>query len=407
MIGLGLVVLNGAGYLFNVACIRYLGPSGYGDVAALLSLTALMTVPLASFQTVIAREVAQLGSSEVLAALFRRCLVIGVLVGISLLGIGLALTIPAQRALSIASPLTVAMAMSGLGFAVLTIVMYGFLQGLQRFFVLGVTYAISGLSRPALVVPALLLGFGASGAMAANSVAGLLAAVIAGAALHSLWRGRSNAESPRLDRGQVMVMLVGSLGFASLTNADVILASLYLDNDSAGIYAAAALVGKAVLYFPGAVVTVLLPAAATRAAAGAEVSGVLLASLAGTAFFTLTAAGLLALVPEGLLTWAFGPAFRESTALLGWLGLAMAALAIVNVYLSVYFAERNARFPTLVFGAAVAQIAAVSLWHPDPLSIVLVTLACGVALLVIHEVSFPYSLARIWLSRRLASPDQA
>src|SRR5262249_14335773 len=97
---------------------------------------------------------------------------------------------------------------------------------------------------------------------------------------------------------------------------------------------------------------------------------------------------------ESLLVWAFGGDFRSATNLLGWFGLAMTAGALVNVYLSVYFAERDARFPLLVLGAAAAQIVAVALWHPNPRSIVLVTLACFTTVLVIHEVAFPYSLAR-------------
>jgi hypothetical protein len=79
----------------------------------------------------------------------------------------------------------------------------------------------------------------------------------------------------------------------------------------------------------------------------------------------------------------------------------MTAAALVNVYLSVYFAERNTWFPLLVLGAAVAQIVTVSLWHPDARSIVLVTLACASAVLVVHELAFPYALARVW-SRRPA-----
>ena len=68
--------------------------------------------------------------------------------------------------------------------------------------------------------------------------------------------------------------------------------------------------------------------------------------------------------------------------------LAMTAAALVNVYLSVYFAERDGRFPLLVMGAAVAQIVAVSLWHPDAQSIIMVTFVCATLVLVIHESRF-------------------
>jgi peptidoglycan biosynthesis protein MviN/MurJ (putative lipid II flippase) len=104
---------------------------------------------------------------------------------------------------------------------------------------------------------------------------------------------------------------------------------------------------------------------------------------------------VLAFIPESLLVWAFGGDFRESTALLGWFGLAMTACALVNVYLSVYFAERDASFPMVVFGAAIAQIVLVCVWHPNPRSIILATLICATTVLVIHEIAFPHALRRV------------
>jgi peptidoglycan biosynthesis protein MviN/MurJ (putative lipid II flippase) len=116
---------------------------------------------------------------------------------------------------------------------------------------------------------------------------------------------------------------------------------------------------------------------------------------------------MLALVPESLLTWAFGPAFRDTTPLLGWFGLTMSAAALVNVYLSVYFAHRDARFPLLVAAAAVVQIVGIAAWHPSPRSVVLVTLACVGAIVVIHELFFPNRLVTVWRQRTAAASSTA
>ena len=177
---------------------------------------------------------------------------------------------------------------------------------------------LGGLARPVLVVPALLLGLGATGALAVNTVAGLIAVSLAAFVLLDLWAPRNVVEPPHLDRRQMTLLLVGSLAFASLTNVDILLAAYFLPADTAGVYAAAALVGKVVLFLPGAVVTVLLPKAASRAAAGLTSTKILLASAAVTLALTLAATVVLALVPESLLVWAFGSEFREATALLGW-----------------------------------------------------------------------------------------
>jgi O-antigen/teichoic acid export membrane protein len=406
IVALATLVLNGSAYLYNVACIRYLGSRVYGEVAAMLALFLLVSLPLGSIQSLLAREVAQIHTPAV-ATLFRRATTYSIAVGLALVLLGLALVDPIRELLNIESRGIVIAGVSALFFAVVATVLYGFLQGALRFTPLAVTYGVSGFARPVLVVPALLLGLGATGALAVNTVAGCIAVVIAAFALRDIWRADLREAAPRLDRRQMTVLLVGSLAFASLTNVDILLAKVFLSPEQAGIYAAAALVGKAVLFLPAAVVTVLLPKAASRAAAGLTARKILLASAGVTLAVTLAATVVLVFVPESLVVWAFGGDFRESTALLGWFGLAMTAASLVNVYLSVYFAERNARFPLVVLAAAVAQVVAIVLWHPDPTSIVLVTLACASAVLVVHELFFPHALARVWRLRRQESAGAA
>jgi O-antigen/teichoic acid export membrane protein len=400
VLGVATLVLNGCAYLYNVACIRYLGPRVYGDVAAMLALFALVSLPLGSIQSLLAREVAQLSSSGAIRALLRRATVIAVVFGLASVALAAALVQPIRELLNVQSSSAVLAGIGAVFFAVVAVVLYGFLQGLLRFHALGLTYALSGLSRLILVIPALLLGFGATGALLVNTFASFVAVAVAAIALHRLWRLKTSEKAPHLDRPQGVVLLIGSLAFASLTNVDILLAAYFFSDHLVGIYAAAALAGKIVLFLPAAIVTVLLPKAATRAAAGITSAPILLASLAVTLVITLATAALLALVPESLLVWAFGGDFRESTALLGWFGLAMTAAALVSVYLSVYFAERDARFPLLVLGAAIAQIVVICLWHPNLRSIVLVTLACFSSVLLIHEIAFPYALRRVWRRRR-------
>jgi O-antigen/teichoic acid export membrane protein len=399
------LVLNGAAYVYYIACIRYLGARVYGDVAAMLALFALVTLPLVSVQSLLAREVAQMPSIGAVSALLRRGTRLAAAFGLLLVALGTVFVGPIRDLLNIASNSIVLAGISAIFFAVVAAVLYGFLQGKLRFGSLGVTYGVAGIARPVLVVPALLLGFGAVGALLVNTLAGLLAVAIAGFALRDLWWREPREKAPSLDRRQMVVLLVGSLAFASLTNVDVLLAAYFLPGDVAGVYAAASLVGKAVLFLPSAIVTVLLPKAATRAAAGIASRRILLASAGVTIVVTLTATGLLALVPESLLVSIFGGDFRDATALLPWFGLAMSAAALVNVYLSVYFAERNVRFPLLVLGAAVAQIIGVALWHPNPRSLVLVTLGCATGVLVIHELFFPHALVRVYRPRRLEATD--
>ena len=407
VLALATVVLNVTGYFYNLICIRFLGPGGYGDVAALMALATLLVLPLGSVQFLLAREVAFLeagDASAVMRRLLRRVLAIAIpATGVVVL-LGLSTAAPLAGALKIERTASVAAGFAAIGVAAIVTILYGFLQGLQRFGFLGLSYVVSGLTRPLLVIPVLFAGFGATGAISVNALAGIVALALVTVGLRDILVGEMSESLPHIDAHQVVVVMGGTLAFASLTNADVLLASYYLSNDDAGVYAAAAFVGKFVLFLPSAIVMVLLPKASFRAASGVSPRRILLASAAVTFVLSISASALLALIPEDLLVRLFGPGFGAAASLLGWFGLAMTAAALVNVYLSVYFAERDVWFPLLVVAAAASQVVAVWQWHSDPLSIVIVTLVCFTVVLAIHELAFPHSLFRAWRDREKVQP---
>lgn len=401
--GLGLAIavaiLTGGGYLYNLACIRYLGSRRFGDVATMLSLGVLIAFPLGGVQNLIARETAHLkaiGDIDGIRALFRRSVKWTLIAGLVITGGAMAATAPISRLVSVDSLAVVALGLSAIVFFAVGAILYGFVQGMQRFRGLGAAYALSGMARPVLVAPALVVGFGAAGALGVNALAAALAVAIAAFVVRDLWSGHylKTVPPPRLDRKEVATMVGGTLAFASLTNVDVVLANALLDDHAGGVYAAAALAAKLLLLISTVVATVLLPKATARVAESRSAVPILVASIAATVMLSVVAVVSLALVPERLVVWAFGADFVASTALLGLFAAAMGLAGIVNVYLLFYLAHRDPRFPMLVGAAAVTQIIAVVLWHPSPRGIILVTLFCCAGVLAVHETFFRYSTVR-------------
>src|ERR1043165_6089865 len=80
------LVLNGASYVYYVACIRYLGSRVYGDVAAMVALFSLVSLPLVSIQSLLAREAAQLPSQNSVGVLLRRATWLAAIVGMGVVG---------------------------------------------------------------------------------------------------------------------------------------------------------------------------------------------------------------------------------------------------------------------------------------------------------------------------------
>ncbi len=134
------IVLNASAYAYNVACIRYLGSSRYADVAAMLALFALVSLPLGSVQILLAREVAQLPGTGAVAQLLRKSVIRASAVGLVITLAGFALVNPIKAALNVESSAVAIAGLSGILFAVVAAILYGFLQGLLRFRQLSAVY---------------------------------------------------------------------------------------------------------------------------------------------------------------------------------------------------------------------------------------------------------------------------
>ncbi|NKS00939.1 polysaccharide biosynthesis protein, partial [Rhodococcus hoagii] len=57
MVTVGSMTANIAAYLLALPAVRWLGPAGYGEFAALLAAQLVLAVPALALQTVVAREV--------------------------------------------------------------------------------------------------------------------------------------------------------------------------------------------------------------------------------------------------------------------------------------------------------------------------------------------------------------
>ena len=67
---LGIAVGNVGNYLFHFASARLLGPASYGDVASLVAVIGLVSLPLVGVQVAITRYVAGFAGEGALSAIW-------------------------------------------------------------------------------------------------------------------------------------------------------------------------------------------------------------------------------------------------------------------------------------------------------------------------------------------------
>ncbi|TFV51681.1 polysaccharide biosynthesis protein [Blastococcus sp. TF02A-35] len=249
---------NALAYVFTVVAARQLAPAAYGELAALLSVLLVGSVPAAGLQTAAALHLGgRPGDERTMARLHASSAFLAV--GVCALGLVLVPVLVAALHLPAASA---AVWLAALLLPHTLVQGYqGMLQGSGRYRQLALVTLVLGAGKLVGGVAGLLLGGTTSAALAGMAAAAVVAAVIGWLAVGRPGLGRGT-------RAPVTAALRAAgalLGFTVLLNLDVLLARHHLPAAVTGEYAVAAIVTKVAFWLPQGVGVVLLPRLADAA----------------------------------------------------------------------------------------------------------------------------------------------
>jgi O-antigen/teichoic acid export membrane protein len=392
---LGIAAANVGNYLFHFASARLLGPSSYGDVASLVAVIGLISLPLVGLQVAVARYIAgfvEARADTTISLFFSKGLRLTLAVGFLITAVFCGLAFPLSNFLGIVSRAAVLLTALVAAPSLAGPIVWGMAQGLQRFVLFAVSIGIGPAIRPFLAVILLAAGLGVAGAMGATLVAAVVALAVPLFLLRGWLTRDTHHPSPVPGRevaAYLVPAMVGVLSITSLTTADVIVAKAALSDHDAGLYGSASLIGRVILYLPAAIVLVLLPKVAAREAAGRQSRDVLVKSLLVTIGFCAVATAIYAVAPKVLVFVAFGSSFEEAAGLLWMFALAMSGFAILNVLLAYHLGRGANRLSFLLLAGALAQIGFFIAFHGSPEQLLAIDIAVAFALLAAHELLEP------------------
>ncbi len=399
-----------ANYGSNIIFSRLLSPASYGDLTALIAFSVIAAVPTGAAQTVVAERIAVLlaqGEHDRVRYLIRHAAAhIGMVALV--LGLVYALCIPLLKqalGLQAVGPAIALAPLLVLSFFIP--VAFGVLQGMERFVALGAVMLAVAISRIAIGLPWTLAGGGAGGPLFGQALGCLLAVgATAYLARNYLLRGGTGAARAGVRRRPDRRTLAASgafIGFALISNLDVLLAKLMLSAHAAGEYASLVTVEKIVIFLPGAVAIVMVPSAAKAMHLDGSAGRVLRIAALLVAVTTLLVAVPASLAPHLLLRLMFGAKYVSAAA--GVLPIVCAGMCLALLYLLVVYsvAIEDRRLVWLLAGGVVAQVSAITALHASPAQVATVQ-ACVIALLLIVNEWVFHPIVRGLAIRRPGSP---
>jgi len=128
-----------------------------------------------------------------------------------------------------------------------------------------------------------------------------------------------------------MPVLVANLAFAVMTQLDLLLVNHYFDSQHAGVYAAAAILGKAVMYLPGAIIIAMFPMVAENESHSRSSAHLFINAIVLTVGFSGLGALLYFLFAEEIISLLYGQKYEGAAEVLKYYGFAMLPMSIIMV----------------------------------------------------------------------------
>ncbi|WP_436928152.1 lipopolysaccharide biosynthesis protein [Halosimplex amylolyticum] len=356
------VISGGLNYAFQLFMGRALPPEEYGVFGALFALFYLVNVLGRGMRFSAARFVAEFDRPAATAGFLRGALLRSLLIGGVIFAVLAATSGAVGDFLGVDPHVVVVVAVTVPPGLALTVT-EGTLDGRQQFLALGAVQILKAASKLVLALALVLAGFGVAGAFGAVAVAlGLTLAVAAVALFRRL--GPVDRTVPSFDYARAYrysgPAVLAGFCLAVPANADVIVVKHAFPATEAGMYTAASVLGKVLIFLPMGISTALFPkVSADHASEGTDRQGSLLSrGLAYAAAVGGAGALVYWVAPKAILTLFFGEAYAAAAPLLRWYGLAIVPFVLAVVVLNYQLARDRTAY---VYAFAVGSVAEIGL----------------------------------------------
>lgn len=392
---LGSIFGNFAAYIYHLIVGRMLGPSGYGELAALFSLFYLLNVPSGVLQTVLTKYLSgfrakgEYGRAKsVSIGAIKRLALLG-LVGAILLGpfIG-----NVSEFLHIEKPASLFFIYLTSVVGLLTIVQVSLLQAFQKFSQsvmvanIGATLRVCGGIIGALfgVVETVIAGV-------ITSMVGFIAYIVPLRFIYS-----SSPKPVNISKKEVtsyaMPSLVTILGMTSLYSTDILLAKHFLSPTEAGFYAALSVMGKIIFFASSNISYVLFPVIAERTSQKTHSHKLVYGALFGVFVLSVCVTLGYFLFPRFVLLLLFGVSYYPAAPYLGWFGVFLTLYSLCHLLVTTFLGRGDVKVWLFVGFAAILQIVTITLMHSGITAFILVNISIMLSLFLSLLLYYRYAI---------------
>ncbi|MEM4152950.1 MAG: oligosaccharide flippase family protein [Candidatus Pacearchaeota archaeon] len=355
-----LIIAAIASYAFYFLMARMLSIEDYGLLYSLIALTYLFTVPHETIRTVMARYTVDLATKKKYGKIkyfFIKTIKKIFIYSLIAFAIFLALS-PLLTNFLHASLLELAIIGSSLLVAFLLPVIWGLLQGLQKFGHLGINNSIEGIAKLIIATILVSIGLGVSGALISVPLSMLIAFVAGFWPIKKIIRSKAEPFKEKYIIRYSIAAFIIFLFFVAMYSIDVMMARYFFSAKLSGLYSSISLISKFVLFISITITRVMFSTVAEQSQKYKTVEekykkGKAILLYAGT--YILILIGIFMLIsiiaPELIIKIVVGEKYVEVAPILRYMILAMGFLSLSSLIIFYNLSiDWNKRFTARILG---------------------------------------------------------
>jgi len=375
------MVTNVFNYAFQLTMGRLLSTEDFGLMNSLFSLLMITSLPFITIMTVLTRYVSTFMVEEVygrIKGLLLRAYKNILSIGLFLFFVFVCLSSLIKPFLKMDSVTPIVL----LGIALFTSLVLpintAFLQGLQKFRSLSIVSGTLGPAKFVFCLIFVLLGLRVNGVFWGLILTNIAIFFISYAPLRSIIKSAATSIVKIDDLlSYAIPVFLANVCFAILTQVDLIMVRHYFPPTEVGIYASAAVLGRAIMYLPAVLVLALFPMVAEAHTKNQKSYHLLVKASTYTVVLAGSGTLLYLLFPRFIMGLLFGEKYVEAASLLGLYGFAMLPMGLLFILINYNLARTDVKFIKYLLLFTCLQVCLVVLFHQTLTQILWIIFACG------------------------------
>jgi O-antigen/teichoic acid export membrane protein len=386
---IGTSLVNFLNLLYQLLIAHKLSASEFAGFNSLLSIFMVISSPLTTLQTAVAKYSAEFNARSQIAKLkfflsdlFKKTSILAIST-IVVFWLSSVYIINSLKIPSVSSGYILTLLLAS---AWLAPVFAGGIQGLELFTWLSSASVIMCVLKLTLAFIFIILGYGIAGALGALLASSLIGLVIYYFPLKPFISLKAVKEDIRYKEIFIYLFPAGITYFCfmNLVNSDMVLVKYFFTPRDSGLYSLAQMVGKIFLFLPGAVSIVMFPRTSGLNAKNMDTASVLKRSLLYVLGLCILSVLVYNFFPSLVLKILTGKTYFESIMLGRLFSISMTFFSLLYILLMYFLSVKDLRFIKYLVLFTVLQLSAVAVFHSNLIQVQLILCINAVLLFCIH-----------------------